>query len=95
MVEQLNRLARVQRQLLLDLRREPSPEEIAAEMDTTARKVRELLKVAQQPVSLETPLGEEQDSELGEFLKMNRPSHLTRGSLRDCATNTSTKCFPD
>ena len=68
-VEQLNRLARVQRQLMLDLHREPSPAEIATEMDTTARKVRELLKVAQQPVSLETPLGEEQETELGDFVE--------------------------
>ena len=67
-VEQLNRLARVQRQLLLELGREPSPSEIAAEMDTTESKVGELLKVAQQPVSLETPLGEAQDTELGELL---------------------------
>ena len=68
-VEQLNRLVRVQRYLLSELGREPSPVEIAAEMDTTDSRVRELLKVAEQPVSLETPLGETQDAELGEFVE--------------------------
>ena len=68
-VEQLNRLVRVQRYLLSELGREPSPAEIAAEMDTSESRVRELLKVAEQPVSLETPLGESQDAELGEFVE--------------------------
>ena len=68
-VEQLSRLARVQRYLLSELGREPSPAEIAAEMDTTESRVRELLKVAEQPLSLETPLGESQDAELGEFVE--------------------------
>jgi RNA polymerase primary sigma factor len=67
-VEQLNRLQRVQCQLLVDLRRGPSPAEIAAEMDTTPPKVRELLEISEQPVSLETPLGEEQEAELGDLL---------------------------
>ena len=78
-MEQLNRLTRVQRQLLVELSREPSPAEIAAEMDTTDSKVRELLKIAQQPVSLETPLGEEQETELGTLLADNDavPPHVT------------------
>ena len=69
MVEQINRLMRVQRQLLQDMGREPTPEEIAAEMDTTEAKVREILKISQDPVSLETPIGEEEDSQLGDFIE--------------------------
>lgn len=62
MVETINKLIRVQRQLLQDLGREPSPEEIGEEMDLAPEKVREILKIAQEPVSLETPIGEEDDS---------------------------------
>ncbi|NLJ17890.1 sigma-70 family RNA polymerase sigma factor, partial [Globicatella sulfidifaciens] len=62
MVETINKLVRVQRQLLQDLGREPTPEEIGAEMDLSTEKVREILKIAQEPVSLETPIGEEDDS---------------------------------
>jgi RNA polymerase primary sigma factor len=69
MVETINRLIRVQRQLLQDIGREPTPEEIAAEMGTTAQKVREVLKISQEPVSLETPIGEEEDSQLGDFIE--------------------------
>jgi RNA polymerase primary sigma factor len=69
MVETINKLVRVQRQLLQDLGREPLPEEIAHEMDITADKVREILKVSQEPVSLETPIGEEEDSHLGDFIE--------------------------
>ncbi|RST73844.1 RNA polymerase sigma factor RpoD [Siminovitchia acidinfaciens] len=69
MVETINKLIRVQRQLLQDLGREPSPEEIAEEMDLTPDKVREILKIAQEPVSLETPIGEEDDSHLGDFIE--------------------------
>ena len=69
MVETINKLVRVQRQLLQDLNREPLPEEIAAEMDITPDKVREILKVSQEPVSLETPIGEEEDSHLGDFIE--------------------------
>lgn len=69
MVETINKLIRVQRQLLQDLGREPSPEEIAEEMDLTSEKVREILKIAQEPVSLETPIGEEDDSHLGDFIE--------------------------
>lgn len=69
MVETINKLIRIQRQLLQDLGREPIPEEIGAEMDMPTEKVREILKIAQEPVSLETPIGEEDDSHLGDFIE--------------------------
>jgi RNA polymerase primary sigma factor len=69
MVETINKLIRVQRQLLQDIGREPTPEEIATEMGTTPQKVREILKISQEPVSLETPIGEEEDSQLGDFIE--------------------------
>jgi RNA polymerase primary sigma factor len=69
MVETINKLARVQRQLLQDLGREPLPEEIGRSMGVPAEKVREILKVSQEPVSLETPIGEEEDSHLGDFIE--------------------------
>lgn len=69
MVETINKLIRVSRQLLQELGREPSPEEIAAEMDIPVERVREILKIAQEPVSLETPIGEEEDSHLGDFIE--------------------------
>lgn len=69
MVETINKLIRIQRQLLQDLGREPTPEEIGAEMDLPTTKVREILKIAQEPVSLETPIGEEDDSHLGDFIE--------------------------
>ncbi|UQD52783.1 RNA polymerase sigma factor RpoD [Bacillus methanolicus] len=69
MVETINKLIRVQRQLLQDLGREPTPEEIAEDMDLTPEKVREILKIAQEPVSLETPIGEEDDSHHGDFIE--------------------------
>lgn len=68
MVETINKLIRVSRQLLQTYGREPSPEEIAAEMGITVEKVREIQKIAQEPVSLETPIGEEEDSHLGDFI---------------------------
>jgi len=69
MVETINKLVRVQRQLLQDLGREPLPDEIANEMELSTEKVREILKVSQEPVSLETPIGEEEDSHLGDFIE--------------------------
>ena len=69
MVETINKLIRVSRQLLQELGREPSPEEIAEEMDMSVDRVREILKISQEPVSLETPIGEEEDSHLGEFIQ--------------------------
>ncbi|MDR0424816.1 MAG: RNA polymerase sigma factor RpoD [Clostridiales Family XIII bacterium] len=68
MVETINKLIRISRQLLQEYGREPLPEEIAAEMDISEDKVREILKIAQEPVSLETPIGEEEDSHLGDFI---------------------------
>ena len=68
MVETINKLIRISRQLLQEYGREPTPEEIAMEMDITEEKVREILKIAQEPVSLETPIGEEEDSHLGDFI---------------------------
>jgi len=69
MVETINKLIRVQRQLLQELGREPTPEEIAERMELTPEKVREIIKVSQEPVSLETPIGEEEDSHLGDFIE--------------------------
>jgi len=69
MVETINRLIRISRRLLQDLGREPTSEEIAEQMEITAEKVREIIKVSQEPVSLETPIGEEEDSHLGDFIE--------------------------
>ena len=69
MVETINKLIRVSRQLLQELGREPTPEEIAAEMKMPVERVREILKISQEPVSLETPIGEEEDSHLGDFIQ--------------------------
>ena len=69
MVETINKLVRIQRQLLQELGREPLPEEIAKEMGISVERVREIMKIAQEPVSLETPIGEEEDSHLGDFIE--------------------------
>ena len=69
MVETINKMVRIQRQLTLELNREPSDEEIAKKMGISVEKVREVIKISQEPVSLETPIGEEEDSHLGDFLK--------------------------
>ena len=68
MVETINKLIRVSRQLLQEYGRDPQPEEIAEEMGIPEDKVREIIKIAQEPVSLETPIGEEEDSHLGDFI---------------------------
>lgn len=84
MVETINKLVRIQRQLLQDLGREPTPEEIGAEMDLPTEKVREILKIAQEPVSLETPIGEEDDSHLGDFIEdhdATSPADFTASEL--------------
>lgn len=91
MVETINKLIRVQRQLLQELGREPTPEEIGKEMDLSPDKVRDILKIAQEPVSLETPIGEEDDSHLGDFIEdqeATSPSdhasyELLKGQLED------------
>jgi RNA polymerase primary sigma factor len=72
MVETINKLIRISRQLLQDLGREPAPEEVAKAMDITVDRVREIMKIAQEPVSLETPIGEEEDSHLGDFHRRSR-----------------------
>ena len=72
MVETINKLIRVSRQLLQELGREPLPEEIAEELDMPVERVREILKISQEPVSLETPIGEEEDSHLGDFIQDER-----------------------
>ena len=72
MVETINKMARVQRQMTLELNREPSEEELAEKMGITVEKVREVMKISQDPVSLETPIGEEDDSHLGDFIKDER-----------------------
>jgi len=69
MVETINKLIRIQRQMLQDLGREPTPEEIGAEMELPPERVLEIQKLAQEPVSLETPIGEEEDSNLGDFIE--------------------------
>ncbi len=69
MVETINKLVRINRQLLQELGRDPTPEEIAVEMDIPPERVREIMKIAQEPVSLETPIGEEEDSHLGDFIE--------------------------
>ena len=69
MVETINKLARIQRQLTLELNREPSEEELAAKMNMSVDKIRDIYKISQEPVSLETPIGEEDDSHLGDFIK--------------------------
>ena len=87
MVETINKLIRVSRQLLQELGREPTPEEIAKEMDMSVERVREILKISQEPVSLETPIGEEEDSHLGDFIEdeviENPVDYTTRVVLRE------------
>jgi RNA polymerase primary sigma factor len=85
MVEKLNKVVHVERQLVQALGREPSPEEIALELDCTAREVRDILRIAQQPVSLEKPIGEEEESELGDFVEdqtAESPFELASENLR-------------
>jgi RNA polymerase primary sigma factor len=90
MVEKLNKVVHVERQLVQQLGREPTPEEIARELETTTREVRDILRMAQQPISLEKPVGEEDDSELGDFVEDQTAEspfelaseHLRRENLR-------------
>ena len=87
MVETINKLARIQRQLTLELNREPSEEELAAKMNTSIDKIRDIYKISQEPVSLETPIGEEDDSHLGDFIKDERnvspEEYATNEMLKD------------
>ena len=82
MVETINKLIRVQRQLLQDLGRDPTPEEIGAEMGMSPDRVREIQKISQEPVSLETPIGEEEDSQLGDFIEDASARRAARGRVR-------------
>ena len=85
MVEKLNKVVHVERQLVQALGREPTPEEIAVELEVTAREVRDILRIAQQPVSLEKPIGEEEESELGDFVEdqtAESPFELASENLR-------------
>ncbi|MDD2238575.1 MAG: RNA polymerase sigma factor RpoD [Bacilli bacterium] len=86
MVETINKMARIQRQLTLELDREPTEEEIGAKMGISVEKVREVIKISQDPVSLETPIGEEEDSSLGDFVPDDRAK-----TPEDFATNTILK----
>ena len=87
MVETINKLARIQRQLTLELNREPSEEELAAKMGISIDKIREIYKISQEPVSLETPIGEEDDSHLGDFVpderNMSPEEYATNEMLKD------------
>lgn len=87
MVETINKLARIQRQLTLELNREPSEEELAVKMGITVDKIREIYKISQEPVSLETPIGEEEDSHLGDFVpderNMSPEDYATNEMLKD------------
>jgi RNA polymerase primary sigma factor len=90
MVEKLNKVIHIERQLVQQLGREPTPDEIAAELETTVREVRDVMRMAQQPISLEKPIGEEDDSELGDFVEdqtaespfEQASEHLRRENLR-------------
>lgn len=81
MVETINRLLRVSRRLVQEKGREPTPEEIAKEMDVTPQKVRDTMKISMQPISLETPIGEEEDSTLGDFI----PEPNTHAPIEEAA----------
>ena len=87
MVETINKLVRIQRQLTLELNREPSEEELAKAMGTTVDKIRDINKISQEPVSLETPIGEEDDSHLGDFVpdvhNMSPEDYATNELLKD------------
>ena len=87
MVETINKLARIQRQLTLELNREPTEDELAKKMNVSVDKIREIYKISQEPVSLETPIGEEDDSHLGDFIKdennMSPEEYATNEMLKD------------
>ena len=93
MVETINKLIRVSRQLLQENGREPSPEEIADEMGITVDKVREILKIAQEPVSLETPIGEEEDSHLGDFIPDDEAPAPADAAASACLRSSWSMCL--
>jgi len=78
MIETINKLIRTSRYLVQEIGREPTPEEIAEKMDMALDKVRKVLKIAKEPISLETPIGEEEDSHLGDFIEDKRSFHPRR-----------------
>ena len=93
MVETINKLIRVSRQLLQELGREPLPEEIAKELDMPVERVREILKISQEPVSLETPIGEEEDSHLGDLSRTITYRYRQRQQRRHCSKSSLMKCW--
>ena len=92
MVETINRLIRTSRQLLQELGREPTPEEIAEKMEMPVERVREIMKISQDPVSLETPIGEEEDSHLGDFIQDDHVQVPVDAAPIHCCMNSSWKC---
>jgi RNA polymerase primary sigma factor len=98
MVEKLNKVVHVERQLVQDLGREPSPEEIAKELEWTAREVKDILRMAQLPVSLEKPIGEEEDSSLGDFVEdetAESPFELASENLRRQNVRKALEALPE
>ncbi len=97
MVEKLNKVIHIERQLVQELGREPSPEEIARELECTSREVRDILRMSQQPVSLEKPIGEEEDSALGDFIEdatAESPFEIASKTLRDENVNRALAVLP-
>ena len=97
MVEKLNKVVHVERQLVQQLGREPSPEEIASELECTAREVRDILRMSQQPISLEKPIGEEEESELGDFVEdqtAESPFELASENLRKENVHRALQALP-
>ena len=92
MVEVINKLARVQRQMLQDLGREPTPEELAAELDMTPEKVIEVQKYGREPISLHTPLGEDGDSEFGDLIEDSEAIRPATRSASPCCRSSCTRC---
>jgi RNA polymerase primary sigma factor len=92
MVEKLNKVVQVERQLVQSLGREPTAEEIAADLDCTAREVRDILRMSQQPISLERPVGDEDESELGDFVEDERISMTSRSPRCPSASARSSRC---
>ena len=93
MVETINKLIRVSRQLLQELGREPTPEEIAAQLDMPVDRVREILKISQEPVSLETPIGEEEDSHLGDFIQDDNVPVPAEAAAQTLLKEQLTRCW--
>jgi RNA polymerase primary sigma factor len=98
MVERLNKVVHVERRLVQSLGREPTPEEVASELDCTVREVRDILRMSQQPVSLEKPVGDEEDSELGDFVEDDQsktPFEMASDSLRKDNVRKALASLPD